>query len=181
MEPGNGGFAGETGPMGNLISPPEPLNRSHSLETFDCGVQPLNDWLRLYALQNQKSGGARTFVAHTDSRVVGFFSLATGGIDPGMAPPRVAKGMARHPIPVIILARLAVDLGFQGAGLGRGLLREAVLQTLYASKHAGIRALLVHSKNENARNFYLRFGFQPSPLNPNTLIYLLKDARRHFS
>ena len=161
------------------LRPPAPLAAEHHLEEFDCGDETLNLWLQRYALRNQQAGAARTFVVTDDAqRVVGFYSLAAGSVDHVVATVRAAKGLSRHPIPVMVLARLAVDRRFQSKGIGRGLLRDAVLRTLSVSEHAGIRALLVHAKNESAQRFYAHHGFEPSPIDPLIMMLLLKDARK---
>lgn len=161
------------------LRPPAPLAAGHRLDEFDCGEETLNLWLQRHALRNQQAGATRTFVvADDEQRVTGFYSLAAGSVDRVVASVRAAKGLARHPIPVIVLARLAVDRRFQGQGMGRGLLRDAVSRTLSVSEHAGIRALLVQAKNESAQRFYAHHGFEPSPIDPFVMMLLLKDARK---
>lgn len=113
--------------------------------------------------------------------MVGYYSLAVGAVDPMEAPERVKKGLARHPTPVMVLARLAVDRGYQGHGIGSALLKDALLRTLQVAEHAGIRAILVHAKDPKARAFYERFDFEASPLDPFQLLLLLKDVRRSFA
>ena len=161
-----------------LLRAPEALNRGHFLESFDCGKPVMNEWLRRHALQAQNSGSARTFVATEDDRVLGYYSLTVGQVDTLQAPERIRKGMGQYPIPVAILARLAVSIRHQGRGIGRGLLQDAVRRTLLISDQAGIRALLAHPLDDNASRFYLRFGFAASPLREKQLLLLLKDARR---
>ncbi|MDO8705640.1 MAG: GNAT family N-acetyltransferase [Sulfuricaulis sp.] len=161
------------------LRPPAPLTAEHRIEEFDCGEATLNLWLQRHALRNQQAGATRTFiVADDEQRVTGFYSLAAGSVDHVVASVRAAKGLARHPIPVMVLARLAVDRRFQGQGMGRGLLRDAVLRTLSVSEHAGIRALLVQAKNKSAQRFYAHHGFEPSPIDPFVMMLLLKDARK---
>lgn len=160
---------------------PQPLSAAHRLDAFDCGIPALNDWLLHHALQAQASGSARTFVMTEDERVVGYFSLTVGQIDSLVAPERIRKGMGQYPIPVIILARLAVARPEQERGLGRGLLQDAIRRTLLLAEQAGIRALLTHPISESAGTFYQRFGFIPSPLRERQLLLLLKDARRFIS
>lgn len=155
-----------------------PLTAAHDLDPFDCGKPPLDRFLHRHALVNQTAGGARTYVVcRGESRVVGYFSLAVGAVEHAAAPARVAKGLARHPIPVMILARLAVDSTAQGHGLGAALLKDALLRTAQAADIAGIRALLVHAKDAEARAWYARFDFEPSPSDPLHLFLLLKDLR----
>lgn len=161
-----------------LLRAPEAVNRGHSLESFDCGKPVMNEWLLRHALQAQNSGSARTFVVTEDDRVLGYYSLTVGQVDTLQAPERIRKGMGQYPIPVAILARLAVSIRHQGRGIGRGLLQDAVRRTLLISDQAGIRALLAHPLDDNASRFYLRFGFAASPLREKQLLFLLKDARR---
>jgi len=159
-------------------SAPEPLGPHHRLEGFDCGKPSLNDWLLRHARQAQSSGSARTFVVTDDGRVAGYFSLTVGQVDTLEAPERLRKGMGLYPIPVVILARLAVDQRDRGRGLGVGMLKEAIRRTLVISEQAGIRALLTQPIDEDAAHFYRRFGFETSPLREQQLLLLLKDARR---
>jgi predicted N-acetyltransferase YhbS len=112
--------------------------------------------------------------------VVGYYSLAVGAVDHAQAPARVKKGLARHPIPVMVLARLAVDVRYQGQKMGQGLLKDALLRTVQLAEQAGIRAILVHAKDSQARRFYERFDFESSPLDPLQLLLLVKDARKAF-
>jgi GNAT superfamily N-acetyltransferase len=157
------------------------LNRSHAIDRFDCGVTSLNNFLKQYALTNQASGGAQTYVAAIGELVVGYYSLASGEVAHEAAPARVAKGMARHPIPVMLLARLATDLTWQGKGLGAALLADAMRRTLQAADIAGIRALVVHAKDDKARRFYQHFDFDPSPKDPLHLSILIKEIRRQIA
>ena len=160
------------------LTPPAILSSDHSLNDFDCGNPTLNKWLKRYAMLNQQSNSARTFVVCKEKSVIGFYTLAVGSIEHETAGKRIKKGHARHPTPVMILARLAVDLKFQGQSIGSGLLKDAVLRTLQAADLAGIRAIFVHAKDEKARRFYERFDFEPSPIDPMKLMLLIKDARK---
>jgi GNAT superfamily N-acetyltransferase len=153
------------------------LSAKDFVDAFDCGVPSLNQFLQRYALVNQKAGSAQTYVCCKDSEVVGFYSITVGSVDHGKAPDRVVKGLARHPVPVLILARMAVDLLHQGKGLGRALLKDALLRTLQAADIAGIRALLVHAKNDSARKWYIQWEFEPSPTDPFHLFLMLKDLK----
>ena len=157
---------------------PEPLGPQHRLEGFDCGKPTLNDWLLRHARQAQGSGSAKTFVVVDDARVVGYFSLTVGQIDTLDAAERIRKGMGQYPLPVVILARLAVSTTDHGRGIGVGLLQEAIRRTMLIAEHAGIRAMLTHPIDEDATRFYTRFGFIASPLREQQLLLLLKDARR---
>ena len=160
------------------LSAPAPLNRKHILSGFDCGNTALNEWLIRHSMQSQGSGAAKTFVVADAARVVGYFSLTVGHIDTLEAPERIRKGMGSFPIPVVILARLAVSKANQGVGIGRGMLQDAIRRTLTISEQAGIRAMLTHPIDAEAERFYLRFGFVPSPLRKGQLLLLLKDARK---
>lgn len=157
---------------------PEPLDARHLLEGFDCGKPALNDWLLRHARQAQGSGSAKTFVVADDDCVAGYFSLTVGQVDTLEAPERIRKGMGQYPVPVVILARLAVSQRDQGRGIGAGMLRDAIHRTFLIAEQAGIRAMLTHPIDEEAARFYQRFGFIASPLREQQLLLLLKDARR---
>jgi len=156
----------------------EKLQRHHAIDPFDCGRDELNRFLKQHALQNQQSGGAHTYVGLVDHTVVGYYALAVGSVEQEQAPERVKKGLARHSIPIMLLARLAVDQNWQNQGIGAALLKDAVFRTLQAANIAGIRALVVHAKDEAARSFYAHHDFLPSPSDPLHLFLLLKDARK---
>lgn len=162
--------------MTGKFTEPEPLSAGHDISAFSCGEDSLDEWLRRYALTNQASGSARTFVTCLDDRVVGYYALATAAVTKASAPARVAKAMP-EPIPVLLLARLAVDQATQGHGLGWRLLRDAILRTLQVAEHVGVRALLAHALDQGAADFYQRYDFQPSPTDPLHMLLLLKDAR----
>ena len=153
------------------------LSATDSVEFFDCAHPSLNQFLQRYALVNQKAGSAQTYVCCKDGKVVGFYSLTVGSVEREDAPHRVVKGLARHPVPVMILARLAVDKTYQGKGLGRALLKDALLRTLHVADIVGIRALIVHAKNDVARQWYIKWEFEPSPTDPFHLFLMLKDLK----
>lgn len=157
---------------------PHALGPHHLLEGFDCGKTALNDWLLRHARQAQNSGSAKTFVVTDGDRVTGYFSLTVGQIDILEAPERIRQGMGYYPVPVVILARLAVSTLYQGRGIGLGLLKDAIRRTMMMAEHAGIRAMLTHPIDEEATRFYTRFGFVASPLRDQQLLLLLKDARK---
>ena len=146
-------------------------------EGFDCGQPALNQFLQRFALVNQKAHSAQTYVCCRHGEVVGFYSLAVGSVDLEDAPARVMKGVVRHPVPVMILARLAVDRDHQGKGLGQALLKDALLRTAQAADIVGIRCLLVHAKDEAARQWYESWEFEPSPSDPYHLFLMLKDLK----
>ncbi|HEX5481025.1 MAG TPA: GNAT family N-acetyltransferase [Terriglobia bacterium] len=156
----------------------EKLRRDHPIEGFDCGQVDLNNWLLKHALQNQGANAAQTYVGLVDKVVVGYYSLAVGEVKYADSPERLRQGLARHPVPIMLLARLAVHKDWQKRGVGRGLLKDAVLRTLQAAAIAGIRAIAVHAKDDNARHYYEQFDFISSPTDPLHLFILLKDIRK---
>lgn len=163
--------------MSSAYSPVHKLAATDQVDAFDCGQAALNQFLQRYALVNQKANSAQTHVCCQSDVVVGFYSLAVGSVEPGTAPSRVMKGLARHPIPVMILARLAVDKEHQRKGLGQALLKDALLRTAQAADIAGIRCLLVHAKDDAARQWYESWEFVPSPTDPYHLFLMLKDLK----
>jgi GNAT superfamily N-acetyltransferase len=158
-----------------LVGPPRPIRAEDPLAEFDCGVPVLDAWLAQRALDNEASGASRTYVVCSAGKVAGYYCLATGSIEPALAPGRVRRNMP-SPIPTIVLGRLAVDRRYRGQGLGAGLLRDAVRRTLRAAEIAGVRAIVVHAIDETTARFYLRQGFVRSPTQPLTLLVTLKDA-----
>ena len=148
------------------------------MDAFDCGEDALNRFLQKHALSNQHSGGAQTYVGLADETVIGYYALAVGSVEQEHAPERVRKGLAKHSVPIMLLARLAVDRRWQRSGVGAALLKDAMLRTLQAADIAGIRALVVHAKDQAARKFYERYDFLPSPTDPLHLYMLLKDIRK---
>lgn len=159
----------------------EKLSASHNLSAFDCGRPELNQFIKKYAWQNQQANSVQTYIACYEGAVIGYYSLAVGSVAHEEATPRLRKGQARHPIPVMILARLAVDKQWQGKGIGKGLLKDALLRTAQAADIAGIRALLVHAKDEDVRAWYEQFDFEPSPTDDLHLFLLLKDLKKILS
>ena len=157
----------------------EKLARHHPVDTFDCGEDALNRFLARFALVSQQASTAQTYVGLADDAVIGFYTLVVGEVSCEDAPERLTKGIARHPVPLMLLARLAVHRDWQGRGLGPGLLKDAMRRTVQAADIAGIRALAVHAKDEQARAFYRRFDFVDSPTDPLHLFLLLKDLRRY--
>lgn len=153
------------------------LARAHAVDGFDCGKEDLNRYLERYAWQNQQAGASQTYVALQGVEIVGYYTLAVGQVGYDDAADRLKKGLARHPIPVMLLARLAIGKDWQGRKLGAGLLKDAMLRTLQAADLAGIRAFVVHAKDDDARTFYERFDFAPSPTDAFHMFVLLKDVR----
>jgi GNAT superfamily N-acetyltransferase len=156
----------------------EKLRREHVLDSFDCGKEDLNRFLKRQAWNNQQAHSAQTYVAAKDLRVIGYYSLAAGSITHDEATERAKKGLARHPIPVILLARLAVDRNIQSQGIGSALLKDALLRTAQAADTIGARALVVHAKDDNAKAFYEHFTFESSPSDLYHLLLLTKDLMR---
>jgi GNAT superfamily N-acetyltransferase len=156
----------------------EKLRRDHVLDSFDCGKEDLNRFLKRQAWSNQQANSAQTYVLAKDLRVSGYYSLAAGAVTHDEATERVRKGLARHPVPVILLARLAVDVTMHGRGIGSALLKDALVRTAQAADTIGARALLVHAKDDNAKAFYQHFDFEPSPSDPYHLLLILKDLLR---
>lgn len=156
----------------------EKLRRDHVLDSFDCGKEDLTRFLKRQAWNNQQAHSAQTYVAAKDLRVIGYYSLAAGSITHDEATERAKKGLARHPIPVILLARLAVDRNMQGKGIGAALLKDALLRTAQAADTIGARALVVHAKDDSAKAFYEHFTFESSPSDLYHLVLLTKDLMR---
>ena len=163
--------------MTRAYSPVRKLLATDQAEDFDCGQAALNQFLQRYALVSQKASSAQTYLCCQGDSVVGFYSLAVGSVDPEAAPSRVMKGLARHPVPAMILARLAVDKDHQRKGLGQALLKDALLRTAQAVDIVGIRCLLVHAKDDEARQWYGSWEFEPSPTDPYHLFLMLKDLK----
>jgi GNAT superfamily N-acetyltransferase len=155
----------------------EKLRRRHAVEAFDCGREALNRFLARFALSNQQAEASQTYVAIADDQVIGYYTLVVGEVAYDEAPARLTKGLAHHSVPIMLLARLAVHLSWQGKGCGAGLLKDAMLRTLQAAHIAGIRAFAVHAKDDEARAIYEHFDFVPSPTDPYHLFLLLKDIR----
>jgi predicted N-acetyltransferase YhbS len=155
---------------------PEPLSGLHRLERFDSSVPTLDRWLRHRARGNQTSGATRTFVVSDSDEVVAYYSLAAGGVGLGLAPTRFRRNMP-DPIPVVVLARLAVDRRFHGARIGRGLIKDCAARVVRVSESLGVRGVVVHAISEEAQAFYEAVGFRRSTLEPRTLMVSVDDLR----
>lgn len=156
---------------------PEVLTEVHEVSAFDCGGESLNRFMHRHALNNQRNQSARTYVAlRGETRVVGYYSLAAASAEYETVPARTAKGLAQHPIPLTLLARLAVDKTEQGAGIGAGLLKDALKRFLQAQSIIAARVIVVQAKDEAAAEFYQHFGFCPSPIDPYHLFLMSKDV-----
>ena len=157
------------------LRPPEKLNSSHQIEGFNSGNSQLDDWLKRRALKNELDGASRTYVLCAGEVVVAYYCLANGAVAQTIATGGVRRNMP-DPIPVMVIGRLAVDHRWQGKGIGRALLRDAILRTLQAAEIAGIRAILIHAISEDAKQFYEKCGFTASQIDPMTLMVKVKDA-----
>lgn len=155
----------------------ERLHRRHQLGDFDSGVPALDTWLHNYAGQSGRADMAVTYVAHVDDRVIGYFAITASEVAQDDAPAELTRRVARYPIPVIRLARLAVDLGHRGTGLGAALLREALVRSAQAADIIGARAVVVDAKDDEAARFYEHFEFEPFPGDARKLFLMMKDLR----
>jgi predicted N-acetyltransferase YhbS len=158
------------------ISAPEPLNAHHDVDPFESGVESLDHWLKRRALKNQATGASRTFVACEGRRVLAYYALASSAIITDAAPGRFRRNMP-NPIPVVVLGRLAVDKSWHGKGIGRALVRDAALRVIQAADAIGIRGMIVHALSAEAKDFYMRVGFEPSPVDPMMLMITLTDLK----
>lgn len=160
------------------LQPPSPLEKHHVTTDFMSGADELDSWLRDFAWVNHRSGNARVFVAARDNRVLGYYALATAGVEKAEAPEQLTKGGVPAQIPCLLLARLAVDQTERNRKVGRGLLVDAIRRAVRVSEEVGVRALLIHARDDEARAFYEHHGeFVPSPTDPMHLFLHLKHAR----
>lgn len=155
---------------------PQPLAEHHRTQSFASGITSLDDWLKRRALANQSSGASRTFVVCDEHGVIGYYALAAGAISIQDTSGRFRRNMP-DPIPVAILARLAVDQAYQGQGIGRALFRDGARRVVQAADTLGIRGIVVHAISEDAKAFYQALGFDPSPVDAMTLLVTLSDLR----
>lgn len=155
-------------------SAPEKLSKNHKIKSFNCGSEQLNEYLKKYAFQNQKKNISNTFVTENNGIVTGYYTLTFGSVSKLDLPIQKQKRLPNYPIPVMIIGRLAVDKKEQGNGLGKSLLKDAILRTIQASEIAGIKAIMVHAKNENAKSFYLKYDFIESSID-DLLLFLPID------
>lgn len=165
--------------MSQKLSSPQPLSAEHRLEDFACGESSLDDWLRRRALINQTTGASRTFVVTDESgQVLAYYALAAGAVSHQESPGTIRRNMP-DPVPVMVLARLAVDQRLQGQQVGGALLKDALQRAVSVAQNIGVRAMLVHALNDRARQFYAHYGFVPSPANPMTLMLPLHARGSH--
>lgn len=151
--------------------------KRHQRRPFSCGSLELDDWIRKYASQSQAAGTTRVFVAtpvEDDTIIAGFYSLHLGSLERQRGS-LAAAGRSPDPIPAVVMGRLAVDSKFSGQGLGEALLRDALERTLLIASNAGAKIFLVHAKDEQAKFFYLHYGFEVSPFDELTLMLLVQD------
>jgi GNAT superfamily N-acetyltransferase len=161
------------------LSPPQPLAAEHRVDDFSCAEPSLDEWLRRRALVNQMTGASRTFVVTNElSQVLAYYALAAGAVSHQESPGNIRRNMP-DPVPVMVLARLAVDQRLQGRQIGGALLKDALQRAVLVAQNIGVRALLVHAINERARQFYSHYGFVPSPANPMTLMLPLHAQNAH--
>ncbi|HTV34222.1 MAG TPA: GNAT family N-acetyltransferase [Methylocella sp.] len=156
------------------LTAPQPINDTHHIGAFDCGVPVLDDWLKRRARANQASGASRTYVVCEKERVVAYYALASGAVEIQTATGRLRRNMP-DPVPVVVLGRLAIEQAYQGHGLGRALFRDAGQRVLQAADMIGIRGIIVHALSPEAKTFYLALGLEVSPLQPLTLMATLAD------
>jgi len=161
------------------IKEPCSLTDLHIVEDFDCGEIVLNEWLKKRALKNQRNGASRTFVSCIDNRVIGYYALASGSVERLYVPKALSRNMPES-IPVIILARLAVDKSIKGKKIGSALLKNAILKVLAVEKNIGVKALLVHAMSDSAKQFYCHYGFLESSLDPMILMLSIKAIKASF-
>ncbi|MCL2896374.1 GNAT family N-acetyltransferase [Brenneria tiliae] len=157
-----------------MISAPEPIHAEHVLSSLCCGVDSMDNWLKQRAMKNQLTGSSRTFVCCVGLKVMAYYSLASSAVATNSAPGRFRRNMP-DPIPEVVLGRLAVDTSLHGQGVERALVRDAGLRVIQVAETIGIRGMLVHALSDEAKEFYLRVGFEPSPIDPMMLMVTLGD------
>ena len=158
------------------LSAPVPLADRHETADFSCGTESLDQWIKRRALKNQIQGASRTYVVCIDRRVLAYYALASGAVTTVGATGKFRRNMP-DPIPVVVLGRLAVDAALQGRGVGRALIRDAGLRVIQAADSIGVRGMIVQALSEEARSFYEKVGFEPSPMDPNLLMITLADLK----
>lgn len=167
--------------MTEPVHRPRKLDRQVHLSEFNCGAAELDVWLQRFAWENQRANNAVTYVATMGTRVVGYYAIATGAVELVDVPPPLKRGTRPDPMPVIVLARLAVDRSVTGRGIGAGLLRDALERCALLSESIGAAALLIHARDSQARDFYLKLGdFVASPASELQLMVSMKELRAQF-
>lgn len=162
------------------IAVPVLLGKDHKRQSFDCGNESLNVFIKQFALQNEKNNSSKTYViiCKYTKEIVGYYTLSYGSISHEDATEQVRRRMPNYPIPVMILARLAVSKRYQRMGVGRSLLKHSVFQTFEASKIAGLKAFIVHAKDEQSKKFYLNHGFQESAIDSYHLMISIQEIKQ---
>lgn len=155
---------------------PRPISEVDDAATFDSGEPTLDDYLRKRALANHVGGASRCFVSCREGRIVGYYALSTGAVSHADCTGKFRRNMP-DPIPVILLSRLAIDRKHQGCGLRENLLRDAITRSVQVAQDIGVRAIVMHALHDQARSFYTRYQFEPSPTDPLHLMLLIKDAK----
>lgn len=166
----------EKSQIGGKLTKPERLNPDNGIAEFSSGDDVLDHWLAHKALYNDQADASRTYVVCEDNQVIAYYCLATGAIERSKATGRLRRNMP-DPIPVMILGRLAVDVAWQDHCIGSALLQDAVLRTIQVSEIAGVKELLVHAISDKAVEFYKKWGFHPSPVNPKTLFLSIRQTK----
>lgn len=159
------------------LSKPKPLDITHNCSDFNCGEEALNNYLKKFALNNALNSSAKTYVTTDGDNVVGYYTIVAGSVNREEAPERIKKGLGAYPIPVILIARLAIDLKFQNQGIGKALLKDSIIRISRAADIIGCRAILVHAKDDQVVRFYKKYGFEPSPISNSHLYLLIKDVK----
>ncbi len=158
--------------MGKLTGP-YPLTEGHILTEFNSGEDALDQWIQKHAHSAIEARSAQVFVVCDGDQVVGYSALATSAILYRELPSSQRSGLARHPVPTLLLARLAVDKSFQGQGIATALVRDAVAKAISIQAIAGVVSLIAHAKNQAAKDFYLSLGFVQSPVIENLVCFHL--------
>lgn len=164
--------------MCKKLNAPVLLTKTHDSSLFDCGKDPLNNYLLKYALPNTLNNSSKCYVATRGDVIVGYYCLSASSVEKKDVTNRMSAGLANYPIPLILIARLAVDKTEQGKGMGRSLLIDALSRAIQVSNIVGIRGVLVHAKDQEAKEFYLKYGFEASPIDEFHLYLLIKDIKR---
>jgi predicted N-acetyltransferase YhbS len=159
------------------LSAPEPLSGEHDVSRFSCGKESMDHWLKHIALRSQAAGGAKTYVTTDKGQVAGYYSLSAGSVSRKETSGRFRRNMP-EPIPVVLLGRLAVDRQYQKQGVARGLMRDAAYRVMEAAETVGVRGILVHALDDDAKNFYTTLGFESSSLDTHTLFITIQDIRK---
>ena len=154
------------------------LTKEHDIVQFDCGKPALNNYLLKHALNNTLNNSSKCYVTTKGNKVVGYYCLSVCSVEKDLVPARIGTGLGGYPVPLILITRLAVDITEQNKGIGYSLLQHALLMSIQVSAKVGIRGVIVHAKDEQAKEFYLKYGFEPSPIDKLHLYLLIKDIQK---